>query len=67
MVIRDGKVLMHDSTREVFKQARLLASTHIEAPQISVLGRRMVPHGLQDGVLTVPEFCDAYSDLVSRA
>jgi cobalt transport protein ATP-binding subunit len=67
MVVRDGKVLTHDNTREVFKQTDLLSSTHIEAPQISELGRRMVRHGLQDGVLTVSEFCDAYSELVSRA
>ena len=65
MVIRKGEVLIHDSTREVFRQAELLESTHIEVPQISQLGRRMVTLGLQDGILTVPEFCDAYNDLMS--
>lgn len=64
MVIRDGQILVHDDTREVFKRARLLKSTHIEAPQISELGRRMVENGLPEGILTVPEFCDAYSDLM---
>lgn len=63
LLIRDGQVLAHDDTRSVFKQAELLQSTHIEVPQISELGRRMVPHGIQNGILTVPEFCDAYSDL----
>jgi energy-coupling factor transporter ATP-binding protein EcfA2 len=65
MVIRKGEILIHDSTREVFRQAELLESTRIEVPQIAQLGRRMVPHGLQDGILTVPEFCDAYNDLMS--
>jgi energy-coupling factor transporter ATP-binding protein EcfA2 len=66
MVIRDGEILTHDSTREVFKQADLLESTHISIPQIAELGRRMVPHGLQEGILTVPEFYDAYSNLISE-
>lgn len=65
MVIRKGEILIHDSTREVFRQAELLESTHITVPQITQLGRRMVPHGLHDGILTVPEFCDAYGDLMS--
>jgi energy-coupling factor transport system ATP-binding protein len=66
MVIREGEVLAHEDTRDIFKQVHLLKSTHIEVPQISKLGHRMVPHGLQDGILTVPEFCDAYNDLIKR-
>lgn len=63
LLICDGQILAHDDTRSVFKQRELLQSTHIEVPQISELGHRMVPHGMQNGILTVPEFCDAYNDL----
>lgn len=67
LLICDGKILAHDDTRSVFKQRELLQSTHIEVPQISELGRRMVPHGMQNGILTVPEFCDAYSGLKTKS
>lgn len=66
MVVRDGEVVALDFTRTIFEQVGLLRSTHIEMPQISQLGRRMVQHGLRDGVLTVSEFCQAYSDLVAQ-
>lgn len=66
MVIRDGRVLVHDDTRAVFLQTELLQSTHIEMPQIAELSRRMAPHGLQGGLLTVAEFCDAYSQWINQ-
>ena len=67
IVMHEGQVLAHDDTRAVFKQAGLLKASHIEPPQISELGRRMVPHGLQDGILTVPEFCESYSRSMAGA
>jgi energy-coupling factor transporter ATP-binding protein EcfA2 len=65
LVIREGRVLVHGDTRDVFRQAALLESTHIQPPQIAELGRRMEGHGLRAGTLTVPEFCDAYDDLIA--
>jgi energy-coupling factor transporter ATP-binding protein EcfA2 len=65
MVIREGQALIHGDTRDVFRQAALLESTHLRPPQIAELGRRMEGHGLQAGILTVPEFCDAYGDLIA--
>jgi energy-coupling factor transporter ATP-binding protein EcfA2 len=66
MVLREGQLVAYDDTRAIFKQVDLLRETHIELPQISELGRRMVPYGLRDDILTVPEFCDSYSRLVSH-
>jgi energy-coupling factor transport system ATP-binding protein len=66
MVIRSGRILIHGDTRDVFRQAALLESTHLQPPQIAELGRRMVLHGLREDTLTVPEFCDAYDNLIRR-
>lgn len=63
IVVREGQVLVHDDTRAVFGQYDLLKTTSLEIPQVCELGRRMVVHGMRDGVLTVLEFCDAYSQL----
>lgn len=63
LVVREGQVLIHDDTRVVFGQYELLKSTSLEIPQVCELGRRMVEHGMRDGVLTVSEFCEAYAEL----
>ena len=63
IVVREGQVLVHDDTSSVFGQYDLLKTTSLEIPQVCELARRMVVHGMRDGVLTVPEFCDAYSQL----
>ena len=66
LVVRDGEILAYDDTRAVFRQAKLLRETDIELPQISELGRRMVPFGLRDDILTVPEFCESYGRIVTN-
>lgn len=66
MVMRAGEILAFESTREVFKQEKLLRETHLSLPQITLLGKRMAPHGMRDDTLTVSEFCDEYSDMISR-
>jgi energy-coupling factor transport system ATP-binding protein len=63
LVLREGQVLADDATRAVFRRHDLLRSTCIETPQVCELGRRMIPHGMRDSVLTVSEFCDAYAEL----
>jgi energy-coupling factor transport system ATP-binding protein len=62
IVVREGKVLVHDDTRSVFGRHDLLKSTSIEIPQVCELGRRMA---MRDGVLTVAEFCERYAELRS--
>ena len=61
LVLREGQILADDDTRTVFQQADLLRETHLELPQISQLSRRMAPDGMPEDILTVPEFCEAYS------
>lgn len=66
LVLREGQILADGDTRTVFKQVDLLRKTHIEPPQISQLSRRMVTYGLPDDILTIPEFCEAYSRLATQ-
>jgi len=63
IVVREGQVLVHEDTRAVFGRYDMLKSTSLEIPQVCELGRRMAAHGMRDGVLTVPEFCQAYAEL----
>lgn len=65
MVIRAGEILAYGDTREIFKQAELLRKTQISLPQISELGQRMTRFGMRDDVLTVPMFCESYSDMLA--
>lgn len=63
MVMRAGEIMAHGPTREVFKQDQLLRETQIALPQISELGKRMKSYGMRDDILTVSEFCEAYSGM----
>jgi energy-coupling factor transporter ATP-binding protein EcfA2 len=60
LVLREGRVLVYDDTRTVFKHSEVLRDTQIEPPQITQLAKRMVPYGLPDDVLSVGEFYAAY-------
>jgi energy-coupling factor transport system ATP-binding protein len=63
LVLRDGRVLIYDDTRTVFKHSEVLRDTQIEPPQITALARRMAPYGMPDDVLSVEEFYAAYCRL----
>ena len=67
MVIRRGEVLAYGDTREIFKQAEMLRETQISLPQIVELGRRLTTYGMHDDILTVPEFCEGYADILTAA
>jgi len=62
LVLREGRVLMYDDTRTVFKHSEILKDTQIEPPQITELAKKMVPVGMPDDVLTVEEFYSSYCD-----
>jgi len=66
LVLREGKVLVYDDTRTVFKHSEVLRDTQIEPPQITALAKRMAPYGMPDDVLSVEEFYAAYCGLVVR-
>jgi energy-coupling factor transporter ATP-binding protein EcfA2 len=63
LVLRDGKVLVYDDTRTVFKNSEILRDTQIEPPQITALAKRMVPYGMPGDILIVEEFYSAYCEL----
>jgi energy-coupling factor transport system ATP-binding protein len=65
LVLHEGRLLADGSPRAVFGQTGLLAQAQIEAPQISRLSRRLAAFGLSEDILTVAEFCEAYSALAS--
>ncbi len=65
LLLRAGEVLANGPTRELFGQTELLLKSDIQAPQITELGRRLEPHGIEDTVLTVDEMCARYGDLVA--
>lgn len=67
MVIRAGEIIAYDTTREIFRHEELLRETQISLPQISELGKRMTAYGMRDDVLTVSEFCEAYSEMIVTA
>jgi energy-coupling factor transport system ATP-binding protein len=62
LVLREGKVLVYDDTRTVFKHSEILRDTQIEPPQITALAKRMAPYGMPDDVLSVEEFYAAYCE-----
>jgi energy-coupling factor transport system ATP-binding protein len=61
LVLRDGRILVYDTTRTVFKHSEILKETQIEPPQITELAKKMASCGMSDDVLTVPEFCAQYT------
>jgi len=63
LVLWEGKVLVYDDTRTVFKHSEVLGDTQIEPPQITTLAKRMAPYGMPDDVLSVEEFYAAYCGL----
>jgi len=65
IVMRGGQVLAYGDTREIFKQSELLRETQISLPQISELGQRLTKFGMRDDILTVPEFCEGYADVLT--
>lgn len=65
LVLREGKVLLFNNTRSAFCQTELLRETQITPPQITELANRMRSLGMPEGVLTVDECFEAYSQLRS--
>jgi len=63
LVLRDGKVILYDDTRSVFRQVQTLRESQIEPPQVTVLSNRLSSVGMPDDVLTVEECFEAYDEL----
>lgn len=58
VVMGKGRILMDDSTKEVFNHPEILSSTFIELPQIVHLARRLGDLGIPPNILTITEMAD---------
>jgi energy-coupling factor transport system ATP-binding protein len=67
LVLRGGEVLLYGDTRSVFCETETLHQTQIEPPQIMKLANRLRPLGMPEGILTVQECFDAYTQLRNQA
>ena len=63
IVLHEGRLLLHDDTRNLFQQTDLLRQAQLEAPQITQLGTKL---GLSNAVLTVDELCQQLTPYVSN-
>ena len=66
LVMKDGRVLLYGTTREVFRNIDLLRHSFITPPQITELASEMEPYGMQSNLLTVNEFFENFKTLVSN-
>lgn len=64
MVLHQGELIAYDTTRAIFQQAEQLKRLNLELPQVTRLAQHLEPYGMPKGVLTVDEFCVAYTSLV---
>jgi len=55
LVIRDGKLLIEGSVRDVFSQPEILIESSIHPPQITQLGQKLGEYGLPPDAMTVEE------------
>ncbi len=55
IVMKQGSIILDDSTREVFRHPDLLCQTFIEVPQIVRLAQRLSDLGIPSNTLTVGE------------
>jgi energy-coupling factor transporter ATP-binding protein EcfA2 len=56
VVLKNGRVLIDGPTREMFTRSKELADAMLQAPQITLLGQKLVELGLPPNILTVEEF-----------
>jgi energy-coupling factor transport system ATP-binding protein len=62
IVLWNGKILLEDTTRNVFSQPDILAKTFLAPPQIMLLSRMLEEYGMRRDVLTVREFYEQLTE-----
>lgn len=62
VVLGHGRVLMDGSTRDVFAEPELLASTFVKPPQITRLAQALKAYEIPKDILSVPEMVAAFSE-----
>ncbi len=58
VVMGNGKILMDDTTKQVFNHPEILQSTFIELPQIVQLSRRLADLGVPSNIITIEEMVE---------
>jgi energy-coupling factor transporter ATP-binding protein EcfA2 len=64
IVLRKGRILLDGPVRDVYSQSETLASSFIQAPQITRFGQALVEYGLPINALNVNEMADYVSKLL---
>jgi energy-coupling factor transport system ATP-binding protein len=64
IVLKDGRVLIDGSTRDVFSKPDLLKTTYLNPPQITRLAQALSRFGIPGDVLTVPEMAEMMDHLL---
>ncbi|KRQ87268.1 Energy-coupling factor transporter ATP-binding protein EcfA1 [Caloramator mitchellensis] len=61
VIVSDGKIVMDDSPREVFKKVKELKSLGLDVPQVTQLAFELKNEGIdiKDNILTIEEMVDA--------
>ena len=67
VVMKDGQVLVDGAVRDVFAQTKLLATTHLRPPQVTMIAQELRQYGIPRDVLTVGEMRDALTNLIGSA
>jgi len=60
IVLGQGRILLDDTTRNVFAQPEVLQKTYVEPPQITQIGQALAGQGIPGNVLSVDEMKNAY-------
>jgi len=63
IVLKHGQLLCDSTTREVFSQPEMLASTYLQAPQITRFGQALTDYGIPPDIMNIDEMCGVVSEL----
>ena len=65
VVMEEGRVVIDDTPKNVFKQVDLLHSIGLDVPQVTELAHALRSEGvdIQDGILTIDEMVEALCQL----
>ncbi len=66
VLMYEGKVLIHGSTRTVLSDNSKLKSSAVRPPQITRLAAKLSPLGIRPDVMTVDEMTDALMEIARR-
>ena len=66
VVLSKGRVLLDDTTREVFSRPDVLAQAFVKPPQITRLAQALGSYSVPPGILSIDEMRQAFEDARSR-